>query len=59
MNRLDPREQTVLEMLLQGHQSKDIAAHLEIDERTVRRVREKIREEAEREGLSPDGGMSA
>jgi RNA polymerase sigma factor (sigma-70 family) len=54
LNQLAPQERQILEMRLQGCSNDDIAAKLGIYDRKIRRVIERIRGLAEREGLSPD-----
>lgn len=53
LNRLGPQERQILEMRLQGYSNEEIAKELNIYDRKIRRVIERIRGLAEQEGLSP------
>jgi RNA polymerase sigma-70 factor (ECF subfamily) len=45
---LDPPERAIVELSLQGYTVGEITAHLGRAERTVRRVRERFRQQLER-----------
>ncbi|MCI0456990.1 MAG: sigma-70 family RNA polymerase sigma factor [Gemmataceae bacterium] len=53
LSRLRPQERQILEMRLQGYSNEDIAEKLGIYDRKIRRVFERVRGLAEREGLAP------
>ncbi len=53
LGNLRPDERQILEMRMQGYSNDDIAAKLGIYDRKIRRVIERIRGLAEREGLTP------
>lgn len=55
LNRLRPQERQILEMRLQGYSNDEIAQKLDIYDRKIRRVIERIRGLAEQEGFSPNG----
>jgi RNA polymerase sigma-70 factor (ECF subfamily) len=55
LNRLRPEERQILEMRLQGYSNEEIAKKLNIYDRKIRRVVERIRGLAEQDGLSPLG----
>src|SRR5262249_30440391 len=52
--RLRPDHRRILEMRLQGHSNEEIAQELGIYDRKIRRGLERIREQAEEEGIGPD-----
>jgi RNA polymerase sigma-70 factor (ECF subfamily) len=54
MNGLGTQERQILELRLQGYSNEEIAEKLDIYDRKIRRVVERIRGKAEREGLTPD-----
>jgi RNA polymerase sigma factor (sigma-70 family) len=51
--RQRPQDRKILELRLQGFDNQEIARQLEISDRTIRRVLERIRGLAEQDGLSP------
>ncbi|MFN4259882.1 MAG: RNA polymerase sigma factor [Gemmataceae bacterium] len=51
LNHLKPRERQILELRMQGYSSTEIAHHFNITDRSVRRVLERIRGQAEAQGL--------
>jgi RNA polymerase sigma-70 factor (ECF subfamily) len=51
--RLEPQERRILEMRMQGYATGEIAQELGIDERTIRRRMEHVRELAGDEGFAP------
>jgi RNA polymerase sigma-70 factor (ECF subfamily) len=52
LNKLTPFERQVLELRMQGYSNEEIAMELGTYDRKIRRVMERIREQAEKEGLS-------
>lgn len=54
LNMLGPQERQILEMRLQGFSNEEIAKKLNIYDRKIRRVIERIRGLAEQEGFSPE-----
>jgi RNA polymerase sigma-70 factor, ECF subfamily len=52
LNGLKEDERPVLEMSLQGYTTQEISAHLARPERSVRRVRERVRKQLERKQFS-------
>jgi RNA polymerase sigma factor (sigma-70 family) len=52
LSRLRPQERQMLEMRIQGYSNEEIAAELHTYDRKIRRVFERIRELAEKEGLA-------
>jgi RNA polymerase sigma-70 factor, ECF subfamily len=55
LSRLRPEERQVVEMRLQGYTNEEIATRLGTYDRKIRRVVERIRSLAEKEGISPLG----
>jgi RNA polymerase sigma-70 factor (ECF subfamily) len=53
LGKLGPQERQILEMRLQGYSNDEIAEKLNIYDRKIRRVFERIRGLAEQEGLAP------
>jgi RNA polymerase sigma factor (sigma-70 family) len=53
LSRLRPQEREILELRVQGFSNQEIADRLGIYDRKIRRVLERIRGVAEREGLTP------
>jgi RNA polymerase sigma-70 factor, ECF subfamily len=51
--KLRPQERQILELRVQGYDNDEIAKQLGISDRSVRRVFERIRGQAEEEGLHP------
>ncbi len=51
LGRLRPMEREILELRMQGFSNEDIAKKLGIYDRKIRRVIERVREQAEQEGL--------
>jgi RNA polymerase sigma-70 factor (ECF subfamily) len=56
LSRLKPGERQILEMRLQGYSNEEIAKKLNIYDRKIRRVVERIRGLAEQDGLAPLAG---
>jgi RNA polymerase sigma-70 factor (ECF subfamily) len=54
-NRLKPDERHILELRMDGYSNVEIAEKLKITDRTIRRIMERVRGLAEREGLSQSG----
>jgi RNA polymerase sigma-70 factor (ECF subfamily) len=54
LSQLRPQDRQILELRMQGYKDVEIAEKLNISDRTVRRLMEKIRTSAAQEGLSPD-----
>jgi RNA polymerase sigma-70 factor (ECF subfamily) len=52
LNKLTPFERRVLEFRMDGYTNEEIAGELGTYDRKIRRVMERIREQAEKEGLS-------
>jgi RNA polymerase sigma-70 factor (ECF subfamily) len=52
---LDDRERQVIELLLAGHTVEAVRAEVGCGERTVRRIRDRVRQRLRRLGLGPDG----
>jgi RNA polymerase sigma factor (sigma-70 family) len=55
LKQLAPDERRILEMRVQGYSNEDICKELNIYDRKIRRVLERIRGLAEQEGWSPEG----
>jgi RNA polymerase sigma factor (sigma-70 family) len=53
LGKLKAEERQILEMRMEGHSNVDIASHMKVTDRHIRRVMEKVREKAESEGLHP------
>ena len=53
--RLRPTDRIIVEMRLQSHSTEEIAEHLKLSDRHVRRVLQHVRAIAEEEQLSPPG----
>ncbi len=54
LSQLQPMERQILEMRLQGYSNDEISAKLNIYDRKIRRVLERVRALAEQEGLAPE-----
>ncbi len=52
---LGDEELRILKMRMEGHSNVDIAKELNISDRKIRRIMERVRGLAEKEGLSPEG----
>jgi DNA-binding CsgD family transcriptional regulator len=50
---LRPEDRRILEMRMEGYNNVEIASKLNITDRKIRRLMERIRGLAEREGFSP------
>jgi RNA polymerase sigma-70 factor (ECF subfamily) len=55
LNRLRPEDRQILELRMQGYKDVEIAEKLNISDRTIRRLMERVRTSAEQEGLTLDG----
>jgi len=53
LSKLQPKERKILEMRMQGYNNEEIAGELDVSERTIRRVVERMRGLAEQTGLRP------
>jgi RNA polymerase sigma factor (sigma-70 family) len=53
VSQLGPTPRKILEMRMQGYSEKEIAAELDISDRTIRRVLERVRGLAEQAGFRP------
>jgi RNA polymerase sigma-70 factor (ECF subfamily) len=58
LKKLRPTDRQILEMRMQGHKDVEIAAALEISDRTIRRVMERVRGLAKKDGLSDNDAAS-
>jgi RNA polymerase sigma-70 factor (ECF subfamily) len=57
LKKMRPQDRQILEMRMQGYSNEEIATKLDIKhDRTIRRVFERIRDQAEQVGLSPPEG---
>ena len=56
LSRLRAEERQILELRLQGYSNEEIAKKLDIYDRKIRRVVERIRGLAEKEGIAPKAG---
>jgi RNA polymerase sigma-70 factor (ECF subfamily) len=54
LSRLKPNERQVLELRMQGHGTEEIAARLRTYDRSIRRIMERIRGQAEQAGLGTE-----
>ena len=54
LSQLQPMERQILEMRLQGYTNDEISEKLNIYDRKIRRVLERVRALAEQEGLAPE-----
>ena len=50
---LSPKERKILEMRMNGHSEREIAAELKVTDRTIRRLFERMRGQAEHVGFRP------
>jgi RNA polymerase sigma-70 factor (ECF subfamily) len=55
LKSLAPPERAIVELCLQGYSTTEIAARLNRSQRTVRRVRDRVKHRLEREGLDNPG----
>ena len=53
LNRLRPEDRQILELRMQGYNNLEIAEQLSVSDRKIRRLMERVRGLAEREGLTP------
>jgi RNA polymerase sigma-70 factor (ECF subfamily) len=53
LSRLPPRDCSIVEMRLQGYSVEEVAQHLDLSERHVRRALKHVREIAEQEDFTP------
>ena len=54
-NQLKSEERRILEMRMEGYTNVEIANHLKITDRKIRRIMERVRGLAEKDGINPDG----
>jgi RNA polymerase sigma-70 factor (ECF subfamily) len=56
LHRLGPEDRQIIELRMQGYKDVEIAQKLNISDRKIRRLMERIRGQAEQEGMAPPGG---
>jgi RNA polymerase sigma-70 factor (ECF subfamily) len=54
-NRLKDEERRILEMRMESYSNVEIAKHLGITDRKIRRIMERVRGLAEQDGINPEG----